>query len=205
MPVLGRTKRDVVQEFRTSEILEAARSVFAASGFHNSTIDQIAEAAGVAKGTVYTYFPSKRDLFLATLRCGVVGLHEQVRREIDLVATTAGKIRAFMHSRLRYCIDNSDFFRIYYLEVASLQVKSSNTRPEFQDLYEDQVLLLESILDAGIRSGELRMLDARKAAHLIYEVTRAAIAKHLLEWPGEPADATMDLLFELTWRGIQCD
>ncbi len=205
MPVLGKTKRDVVQQFRTSEILEAARTVFAGSGFHNATIDQIAEAAGVAKGTVYLYFPSKRDLFLATLRSGVVGLHEKVRREIDQAGTTAGKIRAFMLSRLQYCIDNSEFFRIYYLEVANLQVKSDNTRPEFQDLYEDQALLLESILDEGVRSGELRRLDPRKAAHLIYEVTRAAIAKHLLEWPGEPVETTMDLLFEMTWRGIRCD
>ena len=48
MPVLGRTKKEVIQEFRTAEILEAARRVFARAGYNETTVDQIAEEAGVA-------------------------------------------------------------------------------------------------------------------------------------------------------------
>src|SRR5262245_30296963 len=109
MPVLGKTKKDVLLEFRTSEILEAARAVFADRGFNNATMDEIAVVAGVAKGTLYLYFPSKRDLFIAALRQGVVELNERARREIEAAATTAERVRAFMAARLRYCAENRDF------------------------------------------------------------------------------------------------
>jgi len=62
MPVLGRTKKDVLSEFRKSELLTAARTVFGKKGFHDASIEEIAELAEVAKGTVYLYYRSKRDL-----------------------------------------------------------------------------------------------------------------------------------------------
>ena len=204
MPVLGKTKKDVLLEFRTSEILEAARVVFAQQGFNHSTMDDIADAAGVAKGTLYLYFPSKRDLFLATLREGVVALHERVRDEIAEARTSADRVRAFMAARLRYCAENRDFFRIYYTEFASLQIRAANAQPEFQDLYDEQAALLEQILRRGMLAGEVRELDTAKSAHLIYELTRAAIAKHVLQWPDEPIETTIDLVFNFAWRGLGC-
>ena len=205
MPVLGKTKKDVLLEFRTSEILEAARAVFARRGYNNATMDEIADAAGVAKGTVYLYFPSKRDLFLAALREGIEALHQRAGREIEFARTTADRVRAFIAARLRYCAGNRDFFRIYYTEFANLQVRSSAETPEFQDLYDKQMQLLARILTQGAQRGELRALDAVRTADLIYAVTRAAIARHVLYWPDEPVESTIDLVFDFVWRGIQCD
>ena len=48
MPVLGRTRKEVLTEFRMTELLEAARRVFAEKGFHKATVDAIAEAAAEA-------------------------------------------------------------------------------------------------------------------------------------------------------------
>ena len=71
MSTVIKTKKDVITEFRTSGILEAARKVFAEKGFHEATMDDIAEAAGVAKGTVYLYYESKRDVYFAALKFGI--------------------------------------------------------------------------------------------------------------------------------------
>ena len=71
MSVSIKTKKDVVTEFRTSGILEAARKTFAKKGFHDATVDDVAAAAGVAKGTVYLYYRSKQDVYLATLKFGI--------------------------------------------------------------------------------------------------------------------------------------
>ena len=78
MPYQGRTKTDVVSEFRRDEILDAAHRVFASQGFRDATVDHIAEAAGVAKGTVYLYFKSKDDLYWAALHRGLDRLHDAV-------------------------------------------------------------------------------------------------------------------------------
>ena len=71
MSTVTRTKKDVVTEFRTSGILEAARSVFAERGYSDATVDDIANAAGVAKGTVYLYYRSKKDIYFAALKFGI--------------------------------------------------------------------------------------------------------------------------------------
>ena len=70
----AKTKKDVVTEFRTSAILSAAHRVFAEKGFHEATIDEVAKAAKVAKGTVYLYYRSKHDLYWAALQAtGMTG------------------------------------------------------------------------------------------------------------------------------------
>src|SRR5450755_4736711 len=116
MPVLGNTKKHVVSEFRCSEILEAARSVFAHKGFNDATVDDIAEAAGLSKGTVYLYFPSKREIYLETVRQGLVTLQDEVRKSMDGEPDAGAKVLAFIRTRLEYCDRNCEFMRIYYTE-----------------------------------------------------------------------------------------
>ena len=204
MPVLGRTKKEVLQEFRTSEILAAARAEFALKGFANATVDDIADRAGIAKGTVYLYFPSKNDLFLALLRQGILELHESAQREINAASDARGKLRAFLRVRLEYCSQNRDFFRIYYTEFLRVQARVAGERPEFRDLYKQQTRLLESILQAGIRSGQFRRLDVPKVAQLTYEIVRGAVAQHVLQRPDNAVDEMTELTLDMILGGIAC-
>ena len=55
-------------EERPRQILGAALDVFAEKGFARATMDEIAEAAGITKGTIYLYFKSKKDLLLEVIR-----------------------------------------------------------------------------------------------------------------------------------------
>ena len=55
------------EERRTHAILDAAFHVFSIKGYHNATVDDIAQQAGVSKGTCYQYFESKEDIFIATI------------------------------------------------------------------------------------------------------------------------------------------
>ena len=89
MPVLGRTKKEVLSEFRRSELLTAARAIFGKKGFHDASIDEIAEAAEVAKGTVYLYYSSKKDLYLEAVRFGVESLNHELKSRADGPGTCA--------------------------------------------------------------------------------------------------------------------
>ncbi|MER3460463.1 MAG: TetR family transcriptional regulator, partial [candidate division GAL15 bacterium] len=61
LPRAGRKERT------RARILEAARRVFARSGYHGTLMDQVAQEAGLSKGALYVHFPSKEELFLALL------------------------------------------------------------------------------------------------------------------------------------------
>src|SRR5438034_6410514 len=108
-----KTKKDVVTEFRTSGILEAARKVFAKKGFHEAKVDDIAETAGVAKGTVYLYYASKRDVYFAALKFGIAQMYSLILDELKKVATPEEKLKALIATKLAYFDENRDFFKIY--------------------------------------------------------------------------------------------
>jgi hypothetical protein len=75
-------------------------------------------------------------------------------------------------------------------------------RPEFQDLYEQQTRLLESILEAGIRSGQFRRMDVHRVAKLTYDVVRGAVAQHVLERSDNAVDEMTELTLDMILGGI---
>src|SRR5206468_8943378 len=135
MSLVLKTKRDVVIEFRTSEILEAARKVFAKKGFHDATMDDIATAAGVAKGTVYLYYRSKQEVYFAALKFGIAQMYAALVEEVRRVSTTQEKLRALIAAKLAYFETNRDFFKIYYFELGKIPIHPGAMDSEFKSLY----------------------------------------------------------------------
>jgi AcrR family transcriptional regulator len=200
----GRTKKDVVTEFRCAGILQAARSVFASKGYEAATVDEIAEFAGIAKGTIYCYFPSKFELFIGTLRKGMLELQELSSNSMRAAHGAPAKIRAFIQTRLEYGDQNREFYHIYFTEFSKLALHPSAVRQEFQDLYHEQSHLLEAVIRAGIRDGEIRRVPALRAAYFIYEATRSAVAQRIQGWDTAALEESGEMLFDLIWKGVEC-
>lgn len=76
-----------------SRILDAARQVFLANGYTGTTIDEIARLADVSRASVYTYFPSKRDVLLAAGARSATDAEECIDRLAELGADRAGMVR----------------------------------------------------------------------------------------------------------------
>ena len=100
-----KTKQQVVSEFRRTEILNAARSVFARKGFVRGIMDAIAKEAGLAKGTVYLYFRSKEEIYRAVLDHDMEFLKKNTLERIDAAKNLKDKIRAFTLARLENAED----------------------------------------------------------------------------------------------------
>src|SRR5215475_10801701 len=100
MPVMGRTRKDVVSEFRRTELLTAARTVFSKKGFHDATIDDIAETAEVAKGTVYLYYKSKKEIYLEALRFGIESLNRKLNARVGGPGSCLEKLRLLTTTKM---------------------------------------------------------------------------------------------------------
>src|SRR5262245_57221020 len=151
MSSVRKTKKDVVTEFRTAGILEAARAVFAKKGFEATTVEEIADAAGVAKGTVYLYYRSKQEIYFEALRFGRSSLMTRRWQEICEKTAIDERLRAFIAAKLEYCDANRDFFNIYYSELGKIPIHPGAINSKFKDLYFEQAGLVEGILRAGAR------------------------------------------------------
>jgi TetR/AcrR family acrAB operon transcriptional repressor len=201
MSLAGKSKHDVVSEFRCGEILAAARKVFAVSGFSEATMDAIAAAAGIAKGTVYLYFSSKKDIYLGALKQGLTELMDRTRNNMHSANGIQARLRAFVRTRIEYAEANRDFIKIYHSEFGNL-TNAATCDSEFQQLYLQQAKELEKVLQSAMENGEIRRVRSDFAAFLIYDMVRGVMTQRLLEWSTVPLEEDIELLNDLIWKGI---
>ena len=160
--------RDPIQELlvtaRRNQILDAATTVFAEKGFHRATIKDIARAAGIADGTIYTYFSSKTEVLLGILN----RLNESTEREMQFALGSEQDVRAFFKAYVRQRISliwpNAEVFRAVLPEML--------VNAELRDLYYRQVLVptfrvAEHYFLAQMEEGQLRKVDVPLAVRAI--------------------------------------
>jgi AcrR family transcriptional regulator len=202
MPLNGKTKQEILQEFRHAEILEAARRVFSEKGFEQASVDDIAHAAGVAKGTVYLYYPSKRELYMEALKSGLESMCSELENRVHEAGSTEAKIRAFMSAKVRYFEKHRDFFRIYHSEFAQAALHPTCTHKDLKDYHNRQLELLAVALQEGIRTREIRKMPVEDAAFAILHLTRSIIYRRLLGWVVHEPAHDIEFMFDLTWKGL---
>lgn len=98
---------------RRSEILQAARTVFARQGYAKTVVEDIASQAGIGKGTLYLYFPSKEQIYFAALLEDARRLDAETRDAMARAATWREAVAAYLMVRLRYVEEHGDFLRIF--------------------------------------------------------------------------------------------
>src|SRR5262245_47869588 len=203
MPVAGKTRKAVVTEFREAEILQAARQVFARRGFALAAMEEIAQVAGLAKGTLYLYYHSKRDLYRAALRAGLVELCETLERAVAKAPTLATRLEAFVATKVAYFDEHRDFFRIYLAEFG--QAACGAMDPDFRDLSLRQSRMLEGAIRESARAGGARTVGPEEAAHAISDLTRGVILRRLMGWStGAKADKEVAFVVDFAKKALGC-
>jgi AcrR family transcriptional regulator len=200
MPLAGKTKRDVLTEFRHAEILEAARQVFGRRGFAAASMEEISGVAGLAKGTLYLYYRSKQDLYKAALYAGLTDLSERLESCVEAAPSLHERIHAFVATKVEYFESHRDFFRIYSAELGLAATGICDRA--FRDLCQRQVRLLERALRADVASGAARSLRGEAAANAIFDLTRGVITRRLLGWTGARLEDDVNFVVDFAHRAL---
>jgi AcrR family transcriptional regulator len=198
-----RTRHDVLCEFRSAEIVAAAKSVFAAKGFADATVDEIAQVAGMAKGTLYLYYRSKRAIYLAAVRNGLEELLGRLREQLEAASTIEDKIRAFVRTRLAYFDEHADFFRIYYSEFATVLSALPASQRFVREMYLEQIEMLAAALRDAPDREAMRPLDPGAVALVIGELTRGLNGERALRGSTRSVEEDVAFVFDLVWNGLE--
>ena len=170
---------------RPQQILEAAFRVFGTHGLHRATLDDVAAAAGITKGTIYLYFPSKADLFTAMLKSRVNDIMPAVETSEDGGSGPTTKQRLSALWRLLYRFFRSRAWLAMYRSVVS----EAGQFPEAAALlYREGILpanrRLAQVIQRGITRGEFRGVDPLVAARAfagmfqIFAVSQGLLGGH---------------------------
>src|SRR5258708_1251185 len=161
-----RTRWTRRKEARPAEILDAAVAEFAEKGFAAARMDDIARRAGVTKGTIYLYFPSKEDVFKTlvresigtTIAAGTESAREFEGPSSDLIRLVLGAIGNLLATSDRVVLP-----KIIIAEAGNFPELARFYRTE---VFDRGVALLSGIVERGIARGEFRKLPAGHVARL---------------------------------------
>ncbi len=135
-------------------ILDVAKRVIEEKGFYNTRMDDIAELAGVAKGTLYLYFKSKDDLFTKLMEREynkvVSGLVQVASSKDDVIS----KLDAVIEGFLKYMEENREFFLSIMYEAPS--IKKDNLRKKIRENNRTIQENLGKLVEEGVREGVIR-------------------------------------------------
>lgn len=193
-----KNKQQVVTEFRRTEIVQAARTVFARRGFALGIMDEIAKEAGVAKGTLYLYFRSKTEIYKAVLDHDMRALKRNTLDRLDSANGLKDKIRAFALARIEKAEANKEFFRIMDSESGAL----SYTRSQYRDWLREPVHRLGAAIEQAVDKREIRRLDPEKIAWLVVDMIRGTIQRRLLAASDTPPATDAEFLVDFIWAAL---
>ena len=164
---VARPPRQRLKDIRPQQLLEAALALFVEKGFTATRSEEVAHLAGVSKGTLYLYYPSKEELFKAVVRQNISAL---IVEGSGIVAAYAGNTSELLLK----------LFEVWWDRVAESnagglhKVVLSEVRnfPELAQFYADEVIvpahrLFESVVQRGIERGEFRPVDTGPVAHAL--------------------------------------
>lgn len=160
-------KRERRKEARPGELLDAALDLFVEKGFAATRAEEVAARAGVSKGTLFLYFPSKEELFKAVVRENISGRFQEWNQEFENFKGSGAEAVSY-------------FMRKWWERVGAtkasgitkLIISEARNFPELAAFYQQEVIrpgqdLIHRILQRGVDSGEFQVLDMEYATFSI--------------------------------------
>lgn len=160
----GRPRDEALQARRREEILDAAARLFARHGYPNTDVDSVAEELGVGKGTVYRYFPSKTELFLAAVGRGMTRLDNRIHANVAGVADPLDKIERAIHTYLAYFDEHPELVELFIQERAEFKDRGT---PVYFEHRKASIGPWQEMFRGLIAAGRVRDLDLNATGDIL--------------------------------------
>lgn len=181
-------------------ILIVASRMFGKYGFRKTTVDEIARTAHKAKGSVYYYFTSKEDLFLAVVNQEISVLKTGLARIITDNQDATGMIRNYLVSRMilmKDAVNYHESLKADFMEDFSFL---NDRRQEFTRF---EIDLMKAILDRGVRENKFRIRDTQATAQVIVLAVKAIEIPFYQQHKIAEYEHTIVELLDILIRGLE--
>jgi len=181
-----------IQPIRQAQIIESAFRLFARRGSHNVSIQSVATEAGMSKGAVLHYYPTKDKLFAAVFREFFRRMFEWIKETASRYDTSSEKLDSIGDGLL----DESNPFvgtgYPLYIECMALSLNEETYNQLFSEWVNNWVELVADVIEDGFAAGEFAQVDSRAAARSISAFCQGVVSRwyldrehHSTEWARE--------------------
>jgi AcrR family transcriptional regulator len=194
--------REAKKKKNKQAILDAAISLFSANGYENTSIEHIAKIAGVGKGTVYSYFQTKKDIIKGFCENELEKIHLELVKRSDQDASILEQMLTIYMTEFHHVTQNREFGRLYMRESVFPCDSDVQSSQETDDKY---FQILFPILQKGQNRGELRkdieLLHMTAHFYSLYILIMSAWYTGRIST--EEVEPAMELLFRQVLEGLQ--
>ncbi|MEZ5175596.1 MAG: TetR/AcrR family transcriptional regulator [Acidimicrobiia bacterium] len=184
---------------RRAQIVDYAASLFDAEGYWQASMEQLAEAVGIAKPTLYHYFAGKDEILFRIHQEFIVDL---IRRQEDPARrsmTPLDQLRAIMRDVLYLMEHKRGHVRVFFEHWRDLSETDRDVVMKQRDHYQ---MLVEQVIDEGMAEGSLRSLDIRLVTLGMFGMCNWAYQWYRADRRLSSA-AVADFMFELLLEGLR--
>lgn len=160
---MPRSANPNIRKHRQRQILQAARDVFAKDGFDSARMDDVADASGLSKGTLYLYYKSKDDLIAGLLKTTFNDLLVQLRALLEIDKSVEIRLLDYAQQMTSYMQQDASTLNIAY-EFYAVAARQPNVRRLLQTYFADYRAALTALLEQGIKRGEFARFDTTQTA-----------------------------------------
>jgi len=196
-------RRKLRQKNHAAQILEAGEKLFAKKGFYPTTMEEVARAAGLAKGTIYLHFNDKRDLFFSIIEKKLDILLEKIEKEMRKDEFPSQRIKLAIGIHLKFLEENRDFFKIMQALPESLkQEMERKLKGRVIEKQSRYVEILDQLIRKGIRNQEIKSLDSRKLAVILVGMMHSLTIYWISRKEKGSLSQDDSLVWQVFWEGI---
>ena len=179
-----KARRTESEPVRRAQLLKAARKVFRAKGYEGASVSEIVREAGVAQGTFYLYFQSKRDAAVS-LRDGLMEtMARAVVNAVESGTSFEDRLKSLISASFKSARKNADLFRLAFIGV-------DETHSEMHSESREHASFLRATTDLfrdGVDAGEMEAMDPEIAARLAIGLLQHAMIEAFVQGDGEESD-----------------
>ncbi|ASZ12251.1 TetR/AcrR family transcriptional regulator [Chitinophaga pendula] len=193
------TKDEIIK----SEIVAEAGKLFRHYGLSKTTMEDIANAVGKGKSTLYYYYRNKEDIFDAVIRHEKDIVFRNIQEEVANAGSASEKLEAFAKTRMRELKKMTNLYKVVLREMAVCNELEKNIRQRYAHL---EAELLKSILQYGIVTGEFKNIPPSDMDTLVFLLASAQHGVEIALIVNDKVDEMsekMDYLIDLYLNGIK--
>ena len=195
----GRPSSDDIRTRRQEEILEAAAKLFAQRGYADANTQDLADLLQVGKGTIYRYFPTKQELFLAAVDRLMRRLKETIDAAMEGIDDTFERMAVGVRTYLRYFAEHPEVVELLIQERAQFK---DRLKPTYFVHREANVGRWREEIRRLIAEGRVRDVPAERVTDVVGDLLYGTMFTNYLAGRNRsPEDQAVDIL-DVAFHGI---
>ncbi len=180
------------------DILSAAGKLFAAFGYHETSMAKIAEKAHISKGTLYWYFSGKEELFEELITTGFNIFFTNIKNIVEKEVTADRMLYSYIKTKINFLEKHKEIAKV---AAKNMEIISPKMKEKAREKHEEMIGLIKYIIEKGKKEKTFRDIDPIDTAVLIIGMTNSINTNFMFKGINE-AERKVDFIYDLIKNGI---